>query len=183
MIAGMTIIIDETDEKAQAKRDDFLKYGDREGALALFGGWTGADLSTYSDDEDFRFVKLPAVQSMVSRWSDTVPGSEGLKWNKSRIADYLLLGGVIPKIIGSPTTVVDELERWVEIGQIDGFNLVHIVNPGSYDDMIEFLLPELRKRGLFGQKKQKEGATAREVFLGQSHVLSDHPAFQFKWVD
>ncbi len=42
MIAGMTIIIDETDEKAANKRNDFLSYGDREGALALFGGWTGS---------------------------------------------------------------------------------------------------------------------------------------------
>ena len=93
MIAGITVIIDETDEKAFEKRDELLTYGDREGALALFGGWTGIDMSTYSDDEDFRFVKLPAVQSMVERWSETVPGTEGLKWTKARIADYILLGG------------------------------------------------------------------------------------------
>ena len=93
MIAGMTVIIDETDEKAYAKRDELLTYGDREGALALFGGWTGIDLSTYGEDEDFRFVKLPAVQSMVQRWSETVPGTEGLKWTKGRIAEFILLGG------------------------------------------------------------------------------------------
>lgn len=184
MMTGMTVIIDETDEKAQAKRDEFLAYGDREGALALFGGWTGIDLSTYSDDEDFKFVKVPAIQSLVNRWSETVPGSEGLKWTKSRIAEYLLLGGVIPKIVGGPKTVVDELERWMEVGDIDGFNLTHIVNPGSFEDMIEFLLPELKRRGLFrptSESGRKEGATAREVFLGQSHVLDDHPAYQFKW--
>lgn len=88
-----------------------LSYGDREGALALFGGWTGIDLSKYSDDEDFKFVGLPAVQSMVKRWADTVPGSDGLKWTKARIADFLLLGGVMPKIVGGPKTVVDELEQ------------------------------------------------------------------------
>lgn len=184
MMAGMTLIIDETDEKAQKKRDGFISYGDREGALTLFGGWTGIDMATYSDDEDFKFVKLPAVQSLVNRWSDTVPGSEGLKWTKSRIADYLLLGGVIPKIVGSPKTVVDELERWVEVGDIDGFNLTHIVNPGSFDDMIEFLLLELEKRGLFRRAgEKKEGATAREAFFGQSHVLQDHPAFLYKWTE
>ncbi|CAO2649982.1 Nn.00g012740.m01.CDS01 [Neocucurbitaria sp. VM-36] len=46
IIAGITIIFDETDEKAQAKRAELLSYGDKEGALALFGGWTGYDLST-----------------------------------------------------------------------------------------------------------------------------------------
>lgn len=40
----MTIIVAETDEAAYAKRDELLSYGDKEGALALFGVWTGFDL-------------------------------------------------------------------------------------------------------------------------------------------
>lgn len=107
--------------------------------------------------------------------------TRSLKWTKSRIADYLLLGGTMPKIVGGPKTVVDELERWVEIGDIDGFNLSHVVNPGSFEDMIKYLLPELRSRGLFHGKPEKEGATTREVFLGQPHLLDDHPGYQFKW--
>ena len=85
--------------------------------------------------------------------------------------------------MGSPKTVVDELERWVGIGGVDGFNLTHITNPGSFEDMVHFLLPELEKRGLFSRSVDKEGATARERFLGQSHVLEDHPAYQYKWRD
>ncbi|KAK3708131.1 hypothetical protein LTR37_011635 [Vermiconidia calcicola] len=181
MIAGITIIVDETDEKAFKKRDELLTYGDREGALALVGGWTGIDLSKYSDDEDFKFVGLPAVQSMVKRWADTVPGSEGLKWNKSRIADFLLLGGTMPKIVGSAKTVADELERWVDEGDIDGFNLAHVTNPGSFEDMIEFLLPELESRGMFTAAVDTEGATTRERFLGQSRLLDDHTGSQYKW--
>ena len=61
IIAGVTIIVAETDEAAKAKHDDLLSYGNKEGALALFGGWTGIDLSTYTDDEDFRFVQLSAI--------------------------------------------------------------------------------------------------------------------------
>lgn len=38
VIAGMTIIVAETDEAARAKREELLSYGDKEGALALFGG-------------------------------------------------------------------------------------------------------------------------------------------------
>ncbi|EXJ80495.1 alkanesulfonate monooxygenase [Capronia coronata CBS 617.96] len=181
IIAGISVIIAETDEAARAKHEEYLSYGDREGALALFGGWTGIDLSTYSDDEDFRFVNMPVMQSIVNGWADTVPGSENLKWNKARIADYLLLGGMHPKIVGSPTTVADELERWVEIADVDGFNLSHITNPGSFEDMIEFLLPELRKRGIFRQGVDKEGATAREQFFGTSRLLSDHPGSKYRW--
>jgi alkanesulfonate monooxygenase SsuD/methylene tetrahydromethanopterin reductase-like flavin-dependent oxidoreductase (luciferase family) len=181
IIASMCVIIAETDEAARAKHEEYLSYGDREGALALFGGWTGIDLSTYSDDEDFRFVKMPMIQSIVNGWADTVPGSENLKWNKARIADYLLLGGMNAKIVGSPATVADELERWVEVADVDGFNLSHVTNPGSFEDIVEFLLPELRKRGIFREKVDKEGATAREQFFGTPRLLDDHPGSKYRW--
>jgi FMN-dependent oxidoreductase (nitrilotriacetate monooxygenase family) len=181
IIAGITIIVAETDEAAEAKRKELLTYGDREGALALFGGWTGIDLSGYSDDEDFRFSTQPAIHSIVNGWSATVPGGGDLKWTKARIADYLLLGGLGAKIVGSPKTVVDELERWVEVADVDGFNLAHITNPGSFEDIIEFVLPELQRRGLFRTKAAKEGATARESFLGSPWLLEDHPGRKFRW--
>jgi hypothetical protein len=63
-----------------------VTYGDRESALALFGGWTSIDLSKYSNDEDFRFINLLVVQSFINSWSETVPGFGDLKWTKSRIA-------------------------------------------------------------------------------------------------
>ncbi|KAH8815996.1 alkanesulfonate monooxygenase [Xylogone sp. PMI_703] len=182
IIAGITIIVAETDEAAQAKRDELLSYGNKEGALALFGGWTGIDLSSHTDDEDFRFSKLPAIHSIVNGWSETVPGSKDLKWNKSRIAEYLILGGMGAKLVGSPKTVVDELERWVEVADIDGFNLAHVTNPGSFEDIIEFVLPEMQARGIFRKQVEKEGATTRETFLGSPWLLQDHPGRQYRWV-
>ncbi|RDW73213.1 alkanesulfonate monooxygenase [Coleophoma cylindrospora] len=181
ILAGMTIIVAETDEAAERKRAELLSYGDKEGALALFGGWTGIDLSSYTDDEDFRFTKEPSIRSVIDRWSKTVPGSENLPWNKPRIAEYLTLGGITPKAIGSPKTVVDELERWVEMTSIDGFNLTNITNPGSFEDIIEFVLPELQRRGLFRTKVEKEGVTAREALLGSPWLLEDHPGRKFRW--
>ncbi len=121
------------------------------------------------------------IQSVINRWSDTVPGSANLKWNKARIAEYLLLGGLNAKIVGSPQTVADELERWVDVADIDGFNLSHVTNPGSFEDMAEFLIPELRKRGVFRAGVEKEGLTAREQFLGSPSLLSDHPGSKYRW--
>ncbi|CAI7607446.1 unnamed protein product [Penicillium crustosum] len=168
VIVGINVIVAATDEEAKAKREEYLQYADDEGALALFGGWTGIDLSSYADDEDFRFSESPRVQSIVRRWSATVP-------------EYISVGGLQPKVVGSPTTVADELEKWVEISDVDGFNLAHIVNPGTFEDIIEFLLPELRRRGLFREEIEKEGATAREVFIGSQRLPEDHPGSKYKW--
>ena len=95
IFTGICIIVGETDQEAKAKYDELLSYGDREGALALFGGWTGHDISGYSDDEDFRLTEKPAIRSLVNRWSSYVPGSENLPWTKSRIAEFLLVGGML----------------------------------------------------------------------------------------
>ncbi|KAF6812052.1 xenobiotic compound family [Colletotrichum sojae] len=181
VIVGINIIVAPTDDEAEAKRQEYLKYADTEGALALFGGWTGIDLSGYPDDEDFLLTDSPRIQSIVRRWSDTVPGTNNVPWTKRRIVEYLSIGGLMAKILGSPTTVADELERWVEVADVDGFNLAHVTNPGSFEDIIDYLLPELRARGLFRERVEKEGVTAREVFIGSRRLPEDHPGSKYKW--
>ncbi|KAL6799734.1 Nitrilotriacetate monooxygenase component A/pristinamycin IIA synthase subunit A [Trichoderma sp. SZMC 28012] len=181
VIVGINVIVAATDEEALVKKESYLEYADTEGALALFGGWTGVDLSGYSDDEDFLFTDSPRLQSIIRRWSDTVPGTDNLPWTKRRIVEYLSIGGLGAKVVGSPTTVADELERWIEVSGVDGFNLAHVTNPGSFEDIIEYLLPELRRRGVFRSGVEKEGATAREVFIGSKRLPEDHPGSQYKW--
>lgn len=181
VILGITVIVAATDEEAQAKRDEYLKYADPEGVLALFGGWTGIDLSPYPDDEDFRMTESPRVQSLVRRWASTVPGTDNLPWTKRRVVEYLSIGGSQTKVIGSAATVADGLESWLDKTGVDGFNLAHITNPGSFEDIIEYLIPELQRRGLFRTKVEKEGATAREAYIGSKRLPEDHPGSKFKW--
>jgi FMN-dependent oxidoreductase (nitrilotriacetate monooxygenase family) len=182
ILVGITVIVADTDEAAELKKAEYLSYTDREGTLALFGGWTGIDLSEYSDEEDFRFSKSPAIESIVNRWASTVPGSDNLTWNKNRIAEYLALGGMMAKIVGSPSTVADELERWADISGVDGFNLAHVTNPGSFKDIIEYLLPELQRRGRFRSESSTDTATARYVFQGRDRLRDDHPGSAYKWL-
>ncbi|CAO2649981.1 Nn.00g012730.m01.CDS01 [Neocucurbitaria sp. VM-36] len=85
------------------------------------------------------------------------------------------------KIVGSPKTVVDELEQWLEVADLDGFNLSHVVSPGSFEDIIKWVLPELRERELFRREVDKKSATTREAFLGQSRLLDDHPGRKYRW--
>lgn len=183
-IAAVLVIVAETDEAAQAKFQEMVKYGNREGALALFGGFSGYDLSKYDDDQDVRFGNEPAVQTLVNNWAATVPGTKDLKWNKKTIAEYLVVGGMGVKIIGSPKTVADELERWSTVADVDGFNFKVATMPGTFDDIIELLLPELRRRGLFWEDYEVKGGTVRETLtgiVGNKKLPADHPGAKYAW--
>ncbi|EXJ87088.1 hypothetical protein A1O3_04046 [Capronia epimyces CBS 606.96] len=186
LLAGIIIIVDETDEKAQAKYEEYLSYADDDGTLALFGGWYGVDISQWGDDEDFRFAPgFPgAVQGMLEAWSSTVPGGKNIKWTKSRIARELALGGPHAKAIGSPETVADILQHWIDEANIDGFNISYAISPGNFQDIIKYLFPELRRRGVFWDDYAVPGGTARENYSADGkgpRVRADHPASRFRW--
>jgi alkanesulfonate monooxygenase SsuD/methylene tetrahydromethanopterin reductase-like flavin-dependent oxidoreductase (luciferase family) len=100
IITGMLIIVNETDEKANTKYGECLSYADLEGSLTLFGGWTGVDLDKWGDGEDFKFSGSGSIQSMVSNWSATIPGTNGVKWTKKRIAQELSVGVQAQELLG-----------------------------------------------------------------------------------
>ncbi|EXJ77954.1 hypothetical protein A1O3_09113 [Capronia epimyces CBS 606.96] len=182
MIMGVLIIVAETDALAQAKYEEYLTYADLEGSMTLFGGWTGSDLSQYGDDDDFQFAGPGAIRSMVSSWSATIPGTDGVKWSKKRVAQELAIGGAHVRAIGSPHTVADILQHWVDETGVDGFNCSYAVNPGDFEDIINHLFPVLRARGVFWHDYAAD--TARENYLQDNagpRLRPDHPGAKYKW--
>ncbi|KAF2164473.1 hypothetical protein M409DRAFT_67965 [Zasmidium cellare ATCC 36951] len=184
LIVGMLVIVDETDELARKKYEELLSWADLEGSLALFAGWTGYDLGPFDDDHNLEFGAPGGITSVVSAWKATIPGSDNIRWTKKRVAAELALGGPHPKVIGSPTTVVNELQRWIDETGIDGFNLSHAISPGTFEDFIKWVIPELKKRGVFWDPAEAEGKTMRENYLADGkgpRLRPDHPGSKYKW--
>ena len=63
-------------------------------------------------------------------------------------------------IYGTGPEIADALEEWYRTGAADGFNVMPQVMPSGLSEFIEFVLPELRRRGLF--RTEYEGRTLRE---------------------
>jgi FMN-dependent oxidoreductase (nitrilotriacetate monooxygenase family) len=57
-----TVIVDETDAKAQAKYKEYRDYVSVEGALALLSGWLGCDFGAYRLDTPLGSVKAKSVR-------------------------------------------------------------------------------------------------------------------------
>ncbi|KAK6465437.1 luciferase-like domain-containing protein [Scheffersomyces coipomensis] len=183
----VTIIVAPTHDEAVAKYEEYNKYSDIEGAQALFGGWTGIDLSKYDYDEELTKVESNAVRSFADSWTKKLPGEpEELKKTRGYLSEHIAIGGVGVVIYGSPEEVADQIEHWVDVSGVDGFNLTYAVTPATYEDIVEYLIPELRKRELVWDDYPKENLTFRENLYGiegedPSYLSKTHPAHDLRW--
>lgn len=143
----LTIITDETSEKAHAKHEDYLQYASDEGALVFMSGWMGIDLSQYDLDEPIGNVKSNAIQSTVANFQQA--NEDGTEWKVRDIARLGNIGGLGPRVVGSPEEVADFLQDWVAETDVDGFNLAYAITPGTFEDIVEFIVPELQRRGVY----------------------------------
>ncbi|SAL22399.1 monooxygenase [Caballeronia choica] len=168
-----TVIVAPTSEEAQAKWQDIQRHVSLEGALALFSRWSGIDLSKYSPDDPLRYVKSEGMQSAIEAF--TVADPERV-WTIGELAIFNAIGGKGPVFIGSPTEVADALERWKAQTGIDGFNLSHALLPGTHEDFVDLVVPELRRRGVY--KPAYRPGTLREKLYGEgaAHLAAPHPA-------
>lgn len=165
----LTIITDETPEKAKAKHVDYLTYASEEGALVFMSGWMGIDLSQYDLDEPIGNVKSNAIQSTVANFQ--AANEDGSEWKVRDIAKLGAIGGLGPFIVGSGEEIADQLQDWVEETDVDGFNLAYAITPGTFEDVVEFVLPELRRRGAYPE--DYVAGTLRHKLHGRGARLPD----------
>lgn len=66
-----------------------------------------------------------------------------------------------PCFIGTAAEVADGLEEWFTTGACDGFVLAATHIPGTYEDFVRLVVPELQRRGLF--RRAYPGTTLRDT--------------------
>jgi long-chain alkane monooxygenase len=169
-------VVAETSEEARAQYEEYLAVASTEGALALFGGWTGLDLSGVDPHEPLRHVETDAGRSALASFTTDDPDRE---WTLAEVTAHLAVGGRGPVAVGSPGEVADEMERWVDETGADGFNLAYAVTPGTFVDVAELVVPELRRRGRMPATPAT--GTLREVLGGAGpRVAASHPAAAYR---
>lgn len=167
--ALLSIITDETDAKAQAKFKEYQSYGSYDGALTLLSGWSGVDFSQYQPTDKVEYIQTNAIQSLLDSYVNADPERV---WTIEEIANWNSLGGNGPVLVGSAETVSDALQQWVEDTDVDGFNLAYILAHQTFADVVEFIVPELQKRGVY-QTSYAQG-TLREKLFGAGPYLSEN---------
>ncbi|WP_380178500.1 LLM class flavin-dependent oxidoreductase [Kalamiella sp. sgz302252] len=173
--ALITVIVDETDEKAEAKWQEYQQYISPEGALALISGWSGIDFATQRADVPLGKELSGAIPALVNTFA-----GEQQEWTVEEFARFGSIGGLGKVFVGSATTVADQLQHWVEETDVDGFNLAYVVAHETFADVVQWLVPELQRRGVY-RTSYPQGKTLREKLFGGGPLLPDtHPAHRYR---
>jgi FMN-dependent oxidoreductase (nitrilotriacetate monooxygenase family) len=166
----LTIITDATPEAAEAKHEEYRRWASHEGALTLMSGWMGVDLSTYSLDDPVGDVESNAIQSALANFQ-AQEGADEKVWTIRDIAEAASIGGLGPRIVGSGEQIADQLQEWAAETDVDGFNLAYAITPGTFEDIVEHVVPVLQARGVY--PTEYEPGTLRQKLFGHGDRLPD----------
>lgn len=174
--ALLSIVTDETDAKAQAKFKEYQSYGSYDGALTLLSGWSGVDFSQYQPTNKVEYIQTNAIQSLLDSYVNADPERV---WTIEEIANWNSLGGNGPVLVGSAETVSDALQQWVEDTDVDGFNLAYILAHQTFTDVVEFIVPELQKRGVY-QTSYAQGTLREKLFGAGPYLPENHRGAKYR---
>ena len=129
-------------------------------SLMLLSEATNFDFGSKPIDEPFTDAELARFTGTQSG-RDRVVAVMGAK--KPTPRDFITItrrGKLPPPWVGGPKEVADLFEAWFTGMACDGFVVGAACVPGSYEDFVALVVPELQRRGLY--HKDYKGATLRE---------------------
>lgn len=158
---GLVTYVGHTHEEALAKKAALDEQLPIETALKQLSFFIQQDCSSWEIDKEV--PQLPPVEEFtgpVGRYETILEIINDTQPTVRELLGYLNAGGGHHTLIGTPKEIVDQMEVWFEAGVADGFNLMPPTLPGSLEDFVELIVPEMQKRGIFRTKY--EGHTFRE---------------------
>jgi alkanesulfonate monooxygenase SsuD/methylene tetrahydromethanopterin reductase-like flavin-dependent oxidoreductase (luciferase family) len=147
--------------------------------LALLSEVLNYDFAAKPMDEPFTSDELQAISGLQAV-RDRVVQLSG-KPNPT-VRDFVQFSGratlrEFPNFVGSAKSVADQLEQWFSERACDGFVVAATHVPGTYEDFVELVVPELQRRGLF--QRDYQGETLREnLGLPKPQPVGPRPAGQ-----
>jgi FMN-dependent oxidoreductase (nitrilotriacetate monooxygenase family) len=157
ILPGCLVVVGDTVEEARQKRAllDSLVHPDS--GIASLSIALGCDASRF--DLDGPLPEIPESNASKSGRERVIERARRDNLTVRQLAQIAgSYGGL--SMVGTPRTIADQMEEWLDRNACDGFNIMFPFVPGGLDDFVDRVVPELQRRGLF--RREYEGRTLRE---------------------
>ncbi|MGG5823358.1 LLM class flavin-dependent oxidoreductase [Falsiroseomonas sp. HW251] len=157
ILPGCLTVVGETVEEARAMRAKLDSLVHLESAIGSLSVALGVDARQFGLDGPL--PDIPETESSKSGRERAINLARRENLTVRQLAQRL--GGYAGlAMVGTPQTIADEMEEWLEARTCDGFNIMFSHVPGGLEAFCEKVVPELQRRGRF--RTEYEGTTLRE---------------------
>jgi len=157
ILPAALVVIGATQEEAERKLKllDSLVHPDS--SLPNLSMRLGVDASAF--DLDGPLPNLPPSNQSQSAQEALVKVARERNMTVRQLAEFVGgYGGL--KFVGTPQRIADSMQEWLETDASDGFNVMFHTVPEGLDDVVDLLVPELTRRGVF--RAAYTGTTLRD---------------------
>ena len=157
ILPGALVIVGETEAEAREKRDLLDSLVHYESGIASLSIALGHDASKF--DPDAPLPNVPETEASKSGQARVKSLAQAENLTVRQLAGRF--GGYAGNaFVGTPKSIADEMEAWIDEDASDGFNIMMPYLPMGLDDVCEKVVPELQRRGRF--RTEYSGRTLRE---------------------
>ena len=157
ILPGAFVVVGDSVAEAReirAKLDSLVHY---DSAIASLSIALGQDASRF--DPDGPLPDIPETNASRSARERVIDLAQRENLTVRQLAQRL--GGYSGlAFVGTPASIADDMEEWLESEGSDGFNVTFPFLPAGLDAFVDKVVPELQRRGIF--RREYEGTTLRE---------------------
>ena len=178
ILPAATFVLGDTDAEAQElAREVRRQQVSGQTAITYLEHVWNRDLSAYDPDGPLPDIDPDPGENTIARGRASVrmfrdPLAVARQWRERAEAENLSIRELViettgrQSFIGSPATVAETIDHFVQTDAADGFILVPHLTPGGLDEFADTVVPLLQERGVF--RHDYTGATLRD-HLGLAH--------------
>lgn len=177
--ASAVIVLGKDSDDAERKAEEFRRLSSAEGYLAHAGGG-GIDLAAYPREAKvFDILK-----------AENKAGRDNEHSGRRQYDESTTVGQALDRVTrfdrgpffaqGNAVQVADAIEGWVRDTDLDGFNLRQFLTPGTAEDFVEYLVPELQRRGLYRTEYAESTFRERLYGSGNARLFPEHPGARYR---
>ncbi|GAA2724908.1 NtaA/DmoA family FMN-dependent monooxygenase [Actinocorallia aurantiaca] len=169
ILPATTYVLGDTEEEAAERAAQIRRAQvSPQTAIAFVEGFWGRDLSAYDPDGPLPDLE-PDLGEGVSQGRAQFRGDRGAvvrEWRRLAEEKGFSIRELVIEVtgrqpfIGTPRTVADQLDDFVQNDGSDGFILVPHLTPGGLDDFVDQVVPLLQEKGVF--RTDYTGPTLRD---------------------
>jgi FMN-dependent oxidoreductase (nitrilotriacetate monooxygenase family) len=151
------VVIGRSQQEAEDKRALLDSLVDYDSSIASLSIVLGTDASQF--DPDGPLPEIPETNASKSARERIVAFAKASGMTVRQLAQRV--GGYSGlSFVGTPSTIADRMQEWLEQDGSDGFNIMFSHLPEGLDDFVNEVVPELQRREIF--RREYQGKTLRE---------------------